>query len=71
MQPHSTTITRNSFPDLGTLWMHERYGLVMYLGEEPYRDTTLYTVYVLFVRSQRHTEGIFEPVDWYEQFTPV
>lgn len=63
------------FPDLGTLWMHKRYGLCIYLGAEPLTtpvaSSSLYTVYVLIVQTQHNTEGIFAPVDWYEQFTPV
>ena len=59
------------FPDLGTLWMHERYGLCVFLGAEPYKHTRLYTVYVLIVQTQHNTEGIFAPIDWHEQFTPV
>ena len=59
------------FPDLGTLWMHKRYGLCVYLGAEPLEDcSSLYTVYVLIVQTQHNTEGIFAPVDWHEQFTP-
>ena len=62
-------------PDLGTLWMHERYGLCIYLGAEPLTTpadcSSLYTVYVLIVRAQHNTEGIFAPTDWHEQFTPV
>ena len=73
----STQSTRSSndsarFPDLGTLWMHTRYGLCVFLGAEPLGGrSSLYTVYVLIVRSQHNTEGIFAPTDWHEQFTPV
>ena len=75
----STRSTNDSalFPDLGSLWMHTRYGLCVFLGAVPFGDTgfsdksRLYTVYVLIVRSQHNTEGIFAPVDWHEQCTPV
>ena len=70
----STRSTNDSarFPDLGTLWMHTRYGLCVYLGAEPLEDcSSLHTVYVLIVRTQHNTEGIFAPIDWHEQFTPV
>ena len=72
--PRSTTVSAR-LPDLGTLWMHKRYGLCVYLGAEPLGDTgfgsSLYTVYVLIVRTQHNTEGIFSHIDWHEQFTPV
>ena len=66
------------FPDLGSLWMHDRYGLVMFLGLEPYTNPrepqswdTLYTVYVLLIEQNRRTSGIYAPLDWFDQFTPV
>ena len=77
----SSSITQSEtdtylLPDLGTLWMHERYGLCIYLGAEPLEKqgaecSSLHTVYVLMVRTQHNTEGIFSPIDWHEQFTPV
>ena len=76
-EPHGACLTGDTrpLPDLGTLWMHKRYGLCVYLGAEPFGDTgfgsSLYTVYVLIVRTQHNTEGIFSHVDWHEQFTPV
>lgn len=57
--------------------MHKRYGLCVFLGAVPFGVTgfndasRLYTVYVLIVRSQHNTEGIFSHIDWHEQFTPV
>ena len=59
------------FPDLGTLWMHHRYGLVMFLGSEPYTETSVHTVHVLLVEQNRRTTGIYAPVDWFDQFTRV
>lgn len=73
---HSSTGSKH-LPDLGSLWMHSRYGLCVYLGAVPFGDTgfndasRLYTVYVFVVRKQHRTEGIFAPIDWHEQFTPV
>ena len=75
--PPSTRSSNDSarLPDLGTLWMHSRYGLCIYLGAVPFGDTgfgsSLYTVYVLIVRTQHNTEGIFSHVDWHEQFAPI
>lgn len=68
----------NDFPDLGSLWLHDRYGLVMFLGSEPYTNPTppqsvpeLHTVYVLLIEQNRRTTGIYAPLDWFDQFTPV
>ena len=61
-------------PDLGTLWMHDRFGLVMYLGAQrlgDYIGSSLYTVHVLIMQTQHRTEGIFSAIDWHDQFTPV
>ena len=68
----------NSFPPIGSMWMHDRFGLVMFLGTEPYENPQppqswerLYTIYVLLVSENRRSSGIFAHEDWHEQFTPL
>ena len=46
------------FPDLGTLWTHDKHGLIMLVGMRPYATTTfgeeIRTMDVLVLQSQ-HT----------------
>ena len=62
-------------PDLGTLWTHDKHGLVMLTGIKELASTsfgqTLYTVHVYRLKDDFHTEGIFGMSDWHAQFTLV
>lgn len=61
------------FPDLGTLWTHDRHGLVLLIGARPYATTTwgedIYSVDVLILHTQHRTTGIFTAHDWHACMT--
>ena len=63
------------FPDLGTLWTHDRHGLVLLLGVRPYATTSwgeqIYSVDVLILQSQHRTTGIFTAHDWNSSFVQL
>ena len=62
-------------PDLGTLWSHDKHGLMMITGIKQLATTsfgeTLYTFHVYRLKDDFHTEGIFAMSDWNAQFTLV
>ena len=62
-------------PDLGTLWSHDKHGLMMVTGIAKIAHTgfneVLYRVHVYRLKDDFHTEGIFGMSDWYAQFTLV
>ena len=62
-------------PDLGTLWSHNKHGLMLLTGIKRLGSTsfgeTLYTFHVYRLKDDFHTEGIFAISDWDAQFTPV
>ena len=62
-------------PDLGTLWTHEKHGLVLLTGIEELASTSfgeiLYTIQIFRVKDQFQTHGIFSMNDWGAQFTRV
>ncbi len=81
MEKH-THITESSLdtdsidlPDLGTLWSHDKHGLMMITGIKRLGSTsfgeTLYTFHVYRLKDDFHTEGIFAMSDWNAQFTLV
>ena len=61
------------FPDLGTLWTHDKHGLVLLIGARPYATTMwgedVYSVDVLILQSQHRTTGIFTAHDWHACMT--
>ena len=61
------------FPDLGTLWTHDKHGLIMLIGKRPYATTTwgedIYTVDVLVLHTQHRTTGLFTAHDWHACMT--
>jgi len=61
------------FPDLGTLWTHDKHGLIMLVGMRPYATTTfgeeIRTMDVLVLQSQHRTTGIFTAHDWHACMT--
>ena len=65
----------NTLPDLGTLWSHERHGLILLTGIKQRGCTsfgeTLYTFEVYRTKDNFQTEGIFGLTDWHTQFTHV
>jgi hypothetical protein len=73
MNPQSNG-TSDNLPDLGTLWEHPRYGLILLTKithgglENPYCDP-VYRFYVFMLQKQHHTWGLFSTQDWYNQFT--
>ena len=62
-----------TLPDLGTLWSHDKHGLVLLTGIEELAKTSfgeiLYTIQIFRVKDQFHTHGIFGMSDWSAQFT--
>ena len=64
-----------TLPDLGTLWSHERHGLILLIGIRSQGITswgeTLYTFDVYRLKDNFKTEGIFALSDWSRQFTHV
>ena len=72
--PHSTIVSAR-LPDLGTLWAHDKHGLMLLTGIEPLGFTSfgqaLYTFHVYRLKDDFHTEGIFAMCDWDAQFTLV
>ena len=74
--PKSSLITDlTDLPDLGTLWSHDKHGLMMVtdikrLGSTSFGET-LYTFHVYRLKDDFHTEGIFAMSDWYAQFTLI
>ena len=71
---HSTSDS-DHLPDLGTLWMHEKHGLVLLTGIHRLATTgfneILYMFHVYRLKDDFHTEGIFCVNVWNAQFTPV
>lgn len=65
----------NTLPDLGTLWSHERHGLILLTGIRSQGITSfgdmLYTFEVYRIKDDFKTEGIFDLTDWRRQFTHV
>tara|TARA_R100001509_G_scaffold147814_1_gene105284 strand:+ start:768 stop:971 length:204 start_codon:yes stop_codon:yes gene_type:complete len=65
----------NTLPDLGTMWSHDKHGLVLLTGITELAQTsfgeTLYTIQIFRVKDQFHTHGIFGMSDWNRQFTHV
>ena len=77
MRIHENTLHADSsdLPDLGTLWSHDKHGLMMVTGISKVAHTgfneILYRVHVYRLKDDFHTEGIFGMSDWYAQFTLV
>jgi hypothetical protein len=61
------------FPDLGTLWTHDKWGLLLLIGARPYATTTwgedIYSVDVLILHTQHRTTGLFSAHDWHACMT--
>ena len=65
----------NELPDIGTLWMDDKHGLLMLtrivsLGSTGFNEK-LYTFHLLRVSDSFHTNGIFTLSDWHMRFTHV
>lgn len=62
-------------PDLGTLWTHDKHGLVLLIGIKELASTSfgeiLYTIQICRIKDQFQTHGIFSMSDWDAQFTRV
>lgn len=62
-------------PDLGTLWSHDKHGLMLLTSIKQLGSTSfgeiLYTFHVYRLKDDFHTEGIFGMSDWNAQFTLV
>ena len=72
----NTLITDSiDLPDLGTLWSHDKHGLMLLTGIRRLANTgfneILYTFHVYRLKDDFHTEGIFAMSDWNAQFTLV
>jgi hypothetical protein len=65
----------NELPDIGSLWMDDKHGLIAITGCTQLATTgfneILYTFHVLRVSDSFHTNGIFSISDWYGTFTCV
>jgi hypothetical protein len=65
----------NTLPDLGTLWSHDKHGLILLTGIRQQGITSfgemLYTFEVYRLKDDFKTEGIFGMSDWNAQFTHV
>jgi len=76
-EPHGAYLTGDTrpLPDLGTLWTHEKHGLMLLTGIRRLATTgfneILYTFHVYRLKDDFHTEGIFGMSDWHAQFTLV
>ena len=72
--PHSTIVSAR-LPDLGTLWAHDKHGLVLLTNIRrlagTYHGEILYRFHVYRLNDAFHTEGIFSVSDWDTQFTLV
>lgn len=72
----NTLITDSpDLPDLGTLWSHEKHGLMLLTGIHKITHTgfneILYRFHVYRLKDDFHTQGIFGMSDWNAQFTLV
>ena len=69
------TTDSTDLPDLGTLWSHDKHGLMLLTGIRKLANTgfneILYTFHVYRLKDDFHTEGIFAMSDWNAQFTLV
>lgn len=65
----------NELPDIGTLWMDDKHGLLMLTRIQPLATTgfneELYTFHVCRLRDGFNTTGIFTASDWHATFTHV
>lgn len=72
---NTLTTDLTDLPDLGTLWSHDKHGLMLLTGIKQLATTSfdeiLYIVHIYRLKDDFHTEGIFSMSDWYAQFTLV
>ena len=76
-EPHGACSTKDThpLPDLGTLWSHDKHGLMLLTGIRRLATTgfneILYMFHVYRLKDDFHTEGIFCVNVWHAQFTLV
>ena len=64
--------TGDTHMQVGALYTHEHYGLVLVTGVEfkskSYQGESLYKVNVYLLKQDRHTHGIYASSDWVRIF---